>query len=405
MTSGVLLQYVIAAVITTAEGGINLLYSPYLDSYGYALPSIGTLSALFAIFRLVSRVPSGAMYRPASARRQLLGWLVVFTIATSGFALIGGSLPLVVLLTVVHGYAFGALGTINLAATIDLTGGRRAGATMGWYTAAISTGYAIGAFAGGALADGVSVAASLAILGALPALSVVLVLRLPPIDAPEHAVERGAGLRGLIAAHARVDPRVWLAFVIVLYINVISDAIDSFFALYGLAIGIPLAASGFLKGLKSGAASFIRFISGGIFRFVDHRTVNVWGVVLMAVSTFLIPLLPSFAPLFVLFAANGVCRGLLRVTSAATVAEVRAEGQDVGIASGVYNAGLDVGAIIGPAIGGFVADRVGLGTMFQLVAVGSVAFYLAVSLATARGRVALLDGALARRVTTRTPTT
>ena len=343
-------------------------------------------------------MPSGAAYRPASAKRQLAFWLVVFTASTSGFAFIPGTLPLVVLITVIHGYAFGALGTINLAVTIDLTGGQRAGATMGWYTAAISTGYAIGAFAGGALADAFGVAASMGILGALPALAALLALRLPAIDAPPHAVPRGAGLRGLLAAHANVDPRVWIAFAIVLYINVISDAIDSFFALYALAIALPLAASGFLKGLKSGAATFIRFISGGLFRFVDHRTVNFWGVVVMAVSTFLVPVFPTFAALVVLFAINGICRGLLRVTSAATVAELRAEGQDVGIASGVYNAGLDVGAIIGPAVGGVVADRIGLGPMFQVVAVGSLALYLGVSLATSRGRAALVDGALGRRL-------
>jgi DHA1 family multidrug resistance protein-like MFS transporter len=382
----VLLQYVIAAVITTAEGSVNLLYAPYLDHYGYALPSIGTLSALFAIFRLVSRVPTGAAYRPASAKRQLAFWLVVFTLSTSGFAFIPGSLPLVVLITVVHGYAFGALGTINLALTIDLTGGQRAGATMGWYTAAISTGYAIGAFAGGALADTVGVGASMGILGVLPAVFALFALRLPAIDAPPHALPRGAGIRGLLVAHANVDPRVWIAFVIVLYINVISDAIDSFFALYALAVALPLAASGFLKGLKSGAATFIRFISGGLFRYVDHRTVNFWGVILMALSTFLIPIFPAFAPLVVLFVVNGICRGLLRVTSAATVADVRAEGHDIGIASGVYNAGLDVGAIIGPAVGGVVADRVGLGPMFQLVAIASLALYFGVSLATSRGR-------------------
>jgi len=210
-------------------------------------------------------------------------------------------------------------------------------------------------------------------------------------------VPRAPGLRGLLLAHARVDSRVWVAFVIVLYINVISDAIDSFFALYALAIGLPLAASGFLKGLKSAAASFIRFISGGVFRYADHRTVNVWGVVLMALSTFLIPVLPTFAILVVLFTINGVCRGLLRVTSAATVAEVRAEGQDVGVASGVYNAGLDVGAILGPALGGVVAASVGLGTMFQILAIASFAFYLAVSLATSGGRQALVAGSRFRR--------
>jgi len=104
------------------------------------------------------------------------------------------------------------------------------------------------------------------------------------------------------------------------------------FALFGLAVGLPLAASGALKGLKSSAATFIRFISAGVFRYVDHRTVNFWGVILMGVSTLLIPVLPTFGVLVVLFAINGVCRGLLRVTSSATVAEVRSEGHDVGIA-------------------------------------------------------------------------
>src|SRR5439155_220172 len=134
LTVALFLQYVLAAIVTTAEGTINLLYAPYLDTYGYALPSIGSLSALFAIFRLAS-------------------------------------------------------------------------------------------------------------LGFPPALAALAVLRLPPIAAPEHEVARGAGLRGLLAAHLKVDARVWLATVVVLYINVISDAIDSFFALFGLAVGLPLAAS------------------------------------------------------------------------------------------------------------------------------------------------------------------
>jgi len=319
-------------------------------------------------------------------------WLVVFTVSTSGFALVGGSLPLVVALTVVHGYAFGALGTINLAATIDLSGHQRAGATMGWYTAAISTGYAIGAFLGGAVADAFGIPFALAALGLVPALSAAAVFWLPPIEGPPHEVTREPGVRGLLAAHARVDIRVWLAFVVVLYINIVSDAIDSFFALYALSVGIPLAASGLLKGLKSGAATFIRFISGVVFRYVDHRTVNFWGVILMGVSTFLIPVLPTFAVLVVLFAIGGVCRGILRVTSAATVAEVRSEGQDVGVASAVYNAGLDIGAIVGPAIGGVVADAVGLGPMFQLVALGSLGLYFAIALSTPRARATLLVG-------------
>ena len=382
-----------AAAVTTAEGTLGLLYAPYLDRYGYAVPVIGALSALLAIFRLVSRVPSGAAYQPERAKRQLVFWLIVFTASTSGFALAGGNLALVAGLTVVHGYAFGALGTYNLAVTIDLTGGQRAGAVMGWYTAALSTGYAIGAFAGGALADRAGVELSLAIIGVLPALAAVLVLSsLPDIAAPPNAEQRAPGIRGLIAAHRGVDPRVWLAFLIALYVNVLSDSVDTFFPLFGLSIGIPLAMSGALKGLKSGAATFIRFMSGAIFQFVDHRTVNFWSVLLFGVATVALGFVSAPAAFFALFLLAGVARGLLRVTSAASIAELRAEGRDVGISSGVYNMGLDLGAIVGPAVGGFVGDVVGLQSMFQIVGAASLAGYFAVALATPQGRAAIAIG-------------
>jgi MFS transporter, DHA1 family, multidrug resistance protein len=382
----------VAAAVTTAEGTLGLLYAPYLDRYGYAVPVIGALSALLAIFRLVSRVPSGAAYQPERAKRQLIFWLVVFTFSTSGFALAGGNLAIIAALTIVHGYAFGALGTYNLAVTIDLTGGKQAGAVMGWYTAALSTGYAIGAFAGGALADRAGVEVSLALIGGLPAMSALLVLSMPAIATPPNAERRAPGLRGLIAAHRGVDPRVWLAFLIGLYINVLSDAVDTFFPLFGLSIGIPLALSGALKGLKSGAATFIRFISGAIFRFVDHRAVNFWSVLLFGIATVALGFVSAPVAFFALFLLAGIARGLLRVTSAASIAELRAEGRDVGISSGIYNMGLDLGGIVGPAVGGFVGNIVGLQTMFGIVGAASLAAYFAVALATPQGRAALAIG-------------
>ena len=314
-------------------------------------------------------------------------WLLVFTLSTSGFAFAGGAVVPIVLLTVVHGYAFGALGTLNLAVVIDLTEGRSAGATMGWYTAALSTGYAVGAFAGGAVADRFGIPVALGFIGALPALSALGVLvALPAFEGAPRAVARGTGLRGLLAAHRDLDPRVWLAFVVVLYINLLSDSVDTFYPLFGLSIGLPLAASGALKGLKSGGATFIRVFAGVVFRFVDHRTVNFWSVLLFALSSLVLPYVLAFPALVPIFLAAGLARGLLRVTSAAMVAELRSEGQDVGIASGVYNAGLDVGAIVGPAVGGVLGDAFGLGAMFQIVAAASLALYFAVALATPKGR-------------------
>jgi len=386
---GVLLVYALAIVMTATEGTLQLLFPLYLDGYGYALPAIGTLISLLSVTRLASRLPIGAAYQPARAKRQLAAALLALSVATGGFALAGGQSVAVVGLTLAHGFAFGSLGTLALAAIIDITGGQRAGAIMAWYTAALSTGYALGAFVGGALAEAYGIPAALVLASVLPILGVGIVLALPAFHGPPQAQVRTPGLRGFLGAAARLDPRVWLAFVIVLYINLVSDSVDAFFPLFGLSLGLTLAELGVLKGLKSAAATVIRFASLGITRVVDYKVINFWGVVVLGVATLAIPFVGGFAAFAALFVVLGLCRGILRVTSAATVAELRSEGKDVGLASGVYNAGLDIGAIIGPALGGVVASAVGIPVMFQLMAVLSLGAYFAVALSTGAGRSSL----------------
>ena len=391
---GILLTYLVCLVSTTTEGVQNLLFPLYLDHYGYALTAIGTLSSVLGVMRLASRVPVGARYRGSRARAQQLLWLALFLISTSGYAFAHGELALVVLVTVVHGFTFGALGTINLAVAIDISGGRKAGAVMGWYTAALSAGYAIGAFGAGALADRIGIDATLFWLGLTPVVAMVAVWLTPTVADTERAASV-AGVpwwrRGLSAFMA-IDGRVWLAFAIVLFINVLSDSTDTFFPLYGTALGLPVAFIGVLKASKSASATVIRFFAGALFRFLDFRAINFWAVIVFAVTMFVIPVIGGAGAgpvLLAVFLVAGLCRGILRVTSAATVAEIRAEGRDIGLASGVYNAGLDLGAVIGPAAGGVLAAAFGIPAMLQLLPVVSLGLYFAVALSSKAGRSAL----------------
>jgi hypothetical protein len=101
-----------------------------------------------------------------------------------------------------------------------------------------------------------------------------------------------------VAAFLGIDGRVWLAFTIVLFLNILSDSTDTFFPLYGTAIGLPVAFVGALKASKSASATVIRFFAGALFRFLDYRAINFWAVLLFAASTFVIPFIgdPSRAP-------------------------------------------------------------------------------------------------------------
>ena len=394
LNRGILLTYLVCLVTTTTEGTQNLLFPLYLADHGYALAAIGTLSSILGVLRLASRVPIGARYRGSRARSQQLFWLVLFAISTSGYAFAQGDLALVIAVTVLHGFSFGALGTINLAVAIDISGGRRAGAVMGWYTAALSTGYAVGAFAAGALADRIGIDRALFWLGLSPLLAIVAVW-LTPMVADHDRATAAAGLRWWrrgLAAFAGIDGRVWIAFAIVLFLNLLSDSTDTFFPLYGTAIGLPVALIGALKGARSVAATVIRFASAVVFRFVDFRVINFWAVIVFAAVTFALPFAAgplTAGILVVLFAVGGLCRGILRVTSAATIADLRREGRDIGLSSGVYNAGLDIGSIIGPAAGGIVASAVGIPAMFQVLAIVSLGVYFVVALSSRSGRSAL----------------
>jgi MFS family permease len=47
-----------------------------------------------------------------------------------------------------------------------------------------------------------------------------------------------------------------------------------------------------------------------------------------------------------------------------------------GLASGIYNAAGDLGNILGPAIGGFIAQAAGIASVFVIGSMGSTALFL-----------------------------
>jgi MFS family permease len=76
----------------------------------------------------------------------------------------------------------------------------------------------------------------------------------------------------------------------------------------------------------------------------------------------------------------GLARGILRVASGALVMDAAgATDGDRGAASGIYLAGLDLGKILGPAVGAGSVALLGMRGTFLLVGVAFPALYLAVA--------------------------
>lgn len=379
---------VIAAAITTTKGTVEIVFPPYLVAYGAPLSIVGALVSLVAVAQLASRVPVGLGYHADRGTRQFAVALVAFGLSTAGFALAAGQPAAVLALVAAHGLAFGAVGTLGLALAIDVTGGRSAGVSMAWYTAAISLGYALGSIIGGWLGGTIGYSATMGVIAGVPLLAALVVLSLPRIEGAAFVPDRGTGWRGLFAATRKLDSPVWVAVVSVVFINLIWDSLDTFFVIFAPTVGISLATVGLLRAVKSGTGLAIRVGGAVVLALADHRRVTLFGVAGATAMMVVLPLSTSLAILVLIFALLGIARGLIRATSAATIADLRREGRDVGLASGVYNAGLDIGSIAGPTLGGAIAGAVGIPAMFQVVSVVGFAAWLAVALSSRRTREA-----------------
>lgn len=387
--------FVLIMLVTGSEGGLNTIFPPYLEWLGMSVSRIGIVISLFGVTQLAARLPSGAAYVSHRAKLLLSSTLALLVFSTAGFAYPGGSFY-VVALTLLHGFAFGAITTFMLALIIELKPeGYSHGATMGWYTASISAGYALGNSLGGFLADRLGFQTGFAAIGLFPLLALLLVgwLHRPETAPSPPLAEQSWQPLPLETAHRhrfwRVDlsgltPTILLATLVAFYINFLDDAVSTFFPLFGLSIGLSLTTIGALRSAKSLAATGIRPISGFFFKFVNYRLLNNIAIVIWAVVVMLFPGMQLAWVFLLAFIAVGLSRGLIRVTSATMVAEEKSKRPaGLGLASGVYNAGLDIGAFAGPVIGGLMASAVGIPAMFRMIPIGLlIAYFLAAFLVT-----------------------
>jgi len=384
--------YLAILLITAAEGGMNTIYPPFLYAARYSVEQIGFFFALFGVLQLAARLPAGALYAAGRAKILFAGFVALFVFSTVGFAFASDSAPILIL-TMLHGFAFGGIGTVMLAWAIELKPAHQShGSAMGWYTASLSAGYSLGNFSGGWLADNFGYALAFAGIGLAPALSLLLSLTLPnpqPSAQAEPKSARAPSWRERAAsARAVITPNLMLATLIAFYLNFLDDGFSTFFPIFGLSAGLTLTFIGLLKSVKSLTATILRAGAGAIFNVVNFKWLNNTLIVVWALAVFLVPLIREAWVFVILFIVIGVCRALTRVTSATMIAEEKAnDRRGIGLASGIYNAGLDVGTFAGPLVSGLIASATDIPTMFRVIPIGLLAIYFAAVVWVQRARV------------------
>lgn len=374
------LIYALAGLTTMSQGAMELTFPLNLHRLGSTLPLVGTTVAVMGAGQILSRLPAGHAYRARSAP-----FLSAASLASHGLTTIALALTSVWLLQAtfvgLHGVAFGLVTTFQLAMLID---SRRAtgsmAASIAWFTAAISLGYAAGSPLGAAAIQRFGYGGAFWIAGGISLVAAVLsLLAVPP---QRHAVEAApgpSGWRGLLDGLARLPAPIWLAAMLALYLNFLTDSVASFFPIYAVAMGIPLGLVGLLRSLNSLVGAGVRLLAAAIFRVVRPQPANHLSVIAMAAASFALSVVTGALPLVATFVVLGASRGMVRITSANLVADERSQlGRNVGLASGVYNAGLDAGVMLAPPITGVVAGAAGIPVAFRAVSIAlPLLYYLA----------------------------
>jgi sugar phosphate permease len=235
-------------------------------------------------------------------------------------------------------------------------------------------------------ADLIGLRATFFVLAATPLLGSLLMVRNVRASTALAAPAPRAARPPLWRSLGGMPLAVWVGVLVMFFINGLNALTNTFQPVLALAAGLSLTQIGALSSIRSWASSFSRFGSGPLFQRVDPKGLTLPLVIVGTVATSLIPsAIASFALQVPLFVLAGLSRGLLRVTgSADAFTAVGDDDRGHGLTSALLYAGLDLGKIVLPVVGGVVAHVWGIATMLQTVPLALLALYLGLAAAARR---------------------
>ncbi len=365
--------------VTIQSNSASTLIPPYLDHLHVPVALIGSLISLGPIFALTSRLPMGMAYTQGRARllvtiailtMGVTNFLYSFATDSATFAIVQG----------LNGFAYGAVTTLYMAFYVDsLAPDENRNHAMGYYVGSLAVGYSTGNFFGGLIADHWGYALTFQI-GAF--LSLVSVGLLWLLRGPDGASEGRAKSKSAVkltpkeSLKALLEPGLATVVIVALFLNLLHQMGGVFISLYGLAVGMSLTQIGIVRAAYAGCNAVTRPISGHVVNKFGHRGLSYFGLPLQSAILMLIPLFTGFGAILFVYVGSGLLRAVVIVANAVgLVQDVPESRVRRGLASGVYNAAGDLGNILGPSIGGLIAQASGIASVFVIGSLGSTALF------------------------------
>jgi MFS family permease len=331
-------------------GAIIPLLPHFADRYDLSKLEVGLLLGAYGGGALVGGIPGGMLVSRVGPKRGVLAGLVVLSLASLAFALAGGPLALGIA-RFVQGLSSATTWAGALAWVAVSVERERRGQALGTVFGLAVLGFICGPMLGG-VADLVGIRASfvaVAIVAAALAAALVAVAAPPREPARAGAIRRALGDRVFVGG-------LWLNTLPALFFGTLDVLVPLLFdaAGYGaLAIAAVFVTAGAVEVVVNPVVGRISDRRGRLFPVRIALTASIAVAVGLALAT---------EPLVVaaLVVAASVTFGGFYTPGMALVAD-RAEraGLSQGIGFGVTNTAWAVGALIGPALAGGLAEVFG----------------------------------------------
>jgi MFS transporter, DHA1 family, solute carrier family 18 (vesicular amine transporter), member 1/2 len=322
---------------------------------GASPTTIGLLFASFGVTLLTVSIPMGAVSDRTGRRAPLVGGMMALAVATLIFAF-GGSLPWLFAARLVQGAADAVTWVVGFALIADLYGPAERGRVTGIVMSGSSFAFMFGPTLGGWLYEIGGMRLPFLAVAALAATTSLafLWLDLPAEHADRDAVPVLAVLR---------TPAVAACAIAVIVVSATLSMLEPVLALHMQSnLGIGPARTGTVFGVGAVASTALHPVFGRLADRWGARRLTMAGLISSAGALALLGQTWSYGSTIALYVLIAATVALVITPSLAYMGEATsATGLgSFGVAYGLYNVAWGAGLMGGPAVGGFLFERVGL---------------------------------------------
>jgi DHA1 family solute carrier family 18 vesicular amine transporter 1/2 len=340
---------------------------------------IGVLFGSFGITLLAVSVPMGAVSDAIGRRVPLVASAIGLAGATMLFAF-SDTLPWLFAARLLQGAADGVMWVAGFALIADLYGPEDRGRVMGYVMSGTSVGVMVGPSIGGWLYEAGGTRLPFLFVSALSLVCAAGFLAMTPPDR-----DRSAQAPSIWSVLRVGDVARCVGFVIVAAMTfAMFEPVLPLF--YARSLGLSPARVGVLFGTGAIASAVMPFVYGPLIARFGARRMTIVGLLLTALGLPLLGLAQGFRSAMLLTLIEWTATALILTPSLAYMAEVTsfAGVAAYGIGYGVYNTAWAVGILVGPAVGGFLFERLGFEHLMFAWALFVIAMTILLALGTTR---------------------